>query len=480
VRTANKRRGELILLLSLTSLLLFAPQAHALGPVVYDGIPSPLPGDAVLSLAFEAGSTQEFGDLIQLSSPGIVGTVEVVLSSFGCEAGHWYSGDCATTPGATFSHPITLNLYNAGAGGLPGTLITSVTQTFSIPFRPSADPVHCTGANAGLWYSAADKTCYYGVAAPIEFDLSALSLMLPAQIVYGIAYDTTSHGYAPIGPAPCRTSPGGCGYDGLNVGLTDKKPSVGKDLDPYGMYWNTSVADFYCDGGFGGVDMFRNDTAPPKPCWKPYSGAIRISLAAASSAIPFKFNSSPIASGRYIWFSSVLKAKGPGSSFTITAKNATIQFTADSIPYTVPVPDARITFSSSATTATTDFVAGEWVTTVPLKLGGNMFLSGVPFLVPVDLPGSISPVTWTADFSSDTPDVSLSWQWGAAVYTMFNADPGALGVKPVDDSKASIYKNSDHAGTPENYKSPQPIKGATGGGGSNYVGGYSGTGHVDF
>jgi hypothetical protein len=27
-----------------------------------------------------------------------------------------------------------------------------------------------------------------------------------------------------------------------------------------------------------------------------------------------------------------------------------------------------------------------------------------------------------------------------------------LGVKPVDDNKASIYQNSDHAGTPENFK----------------------------
>ena len=46
--------------------------------------------------------------------------------------------------------------------------------------------------------------------------------------------------------------------------------------------------------------------------------------------------------------------------------------------------------------------------------------------------------------------------------------------------KASQYQNSDHAGTPANFKSNAMngvtvIGGATGGGGSNYTGGYSGT-----
>lgn len=66
-------------------------------------------------------------------------------------------------------------------------------------------------------------------------------------------------------------------------------------------------------------------------------------------------------------------------------------------------------------------------------------------------------------------------QWGASVYTSFDTDYNALGVKPVDDNKASEYKNSDHAGTPENFK-PFVTGGATGGGGSNYTGSYSATG----
>ena len=43
----------------------------------------------------------------------------------------------------------------------------------------------------------------------------------------------------------------------------------------------------------------------------------------------------------------------------------------------------------------------------------------------------------------------------------------------MDDNKASQYKNADHAGTLENFKS-FVIGGARGGGGSNYTGSYSG------
>src|SRR5205823_2588683 len=66
------------------------------------------------------------------------------------------------------------------------------------------------------------------------------------------------------------------------------------------------------------------------------------------------------------------------------------------------------------------------------------------------------------------------WKWAAAVYSQLSSNWNTLGVKPVDDNSASAYQNSDHAGTPENYKA-YVTGGATGGGGSNWTGGYSGT-----
>jgi hypothetical protein len=106
-----------------------------------------------------------------------------------------------------------------------------------------------------------------------------------------------------------------------------------------------------------------------------------------------------------------------------------------------------------------------------------MFLSGLSFPVPLNLPGGIKNVTWSGTISVNTPGVSVNWQWAAANYPTFSAAYNALGVKPVDDNKASQYKNSDHAGTPENFKQ-FVVGGGTGGGGSNYTGSYSGTASV--
>jgi hypothetical protein len=125
------------------------------------------------------------------------------------------------------------------------------------------------------------------------------------------------------------------------------------------------------------------------------------------------------------------------------------------------------------------FCNGQWVTTVPLSgLAGNVFLDGVALQAPypAGFPGGIHNLTWQGMFFSLTPGLKIQWQWAAAVYAspIFGADYNALAVKPVDDNNASAYKNSDHAGTPENFR-PYVVGGARGGGGSNYTGSYSGT-----
>jgi hypothetical protein len=92
--------------------------------------------------------------------------------------------------------------------------------------------------------------------------------------------------------------------------------------------------------------------------------------------------------------------------------------------------------------------------------------------VPVNLPGNVSPVTWQGRFSTDKPGFSVSWKWGAAVYMQFSALNGLLGLKPVDDAKASSFKNPDLAGTPESFKQ-YVTAGARGTGGTSYTGEYS-------
>jgi hypothetical protein len=199
-----------------------------------------------------------------------------------------------------------------------------------------------------------------------------------------------------------------------------------------------------------------------------------------SSSISASFNKTPIGAGRTIWFNGVLKASGVGrSGATVRFDQSTIQFTANSVNYTLAVPNGVVTFSPAATTATTVFdgATNTWYTTVPVKLGGNMFLHGLGFPVPVNFPGGVGPVTWSGRFAVDKPGVSVSWNWAAAVYTSFSTDNNALGVKPVDDAKTSVYKNADHAGTPENFKT-FVTGGARGGGGANYTGGLANSQNV--
>lgn len=239
-----------------------APAAN--GPtVLYSAIPADLPGN-VISLGFEATSTSEFGDAVGIvpGTGGVVRSVTVVMSSWGCESGTWYAATCSTTPGATFDHPITLNLYDNGAP-LPGALLASVTETFPIPYRPSADP-DCSG---GRWQDE-NGDCFNGYATTITFELPSPGVAVGSEVIWSVAYNTTHHGHSPIGStAACYTEDGGCGYDSLNVGA-ETLALVGTDLDEDGAYLDSTWGGAYCDGGADGTGVFREDTSPG--CWTDY------------------------------------------------------------------------------------------------------------------------------------------------------------------------------------------------------------------
>jgi parallel beta-helix repeat protein len=277
MRTLFSRLTRVSLALSALIVVgLLASPAGATGPssgVVFDSIPSTLPGN-IPSVGFEATSAAEFGDYSTFSTTNpnhLLQNVDVVMSSWGCESGHWFDGTCTTTPGATFSHPITFTIY-ANDLGSPGATLATVTQTFAIPFRPSADPV-CSG---GGWHSATDNACYSGFATTITFDFSGQNLTLPASVIYGISYNTTHYGAAPIGEgALCYVSSGGCGYDSLNVGAASTTPSVGTDDAPNGVFQNASYGGSYCDLGTGGTGTFRLDT----PCWTGFNPLVRFNAA---------------------------------------------------------------------------------------------------------------------------------------------------------------------------------------------------------
>ena len=242
--------------------------ANAAPTLAYDSIPKTLPGN-VPSQAFQATQTSEFGDGVRLEpgTPRSLQSVRVTLSSWGCQSGTWNGGDCVTAAGATFAHPITLTIYEMGASGEVGEPVASTTQTFNIRYRPSANDVKCTGADAGKWFKKADGTCYNGFAQSIKFGFAGQLIPADREVIWTVAFNTSGYGENPLGyNTTCAQTTEGCPYDSLNVGLNTSShaPYIGTDVQPNGAYLDSATPGQYCDAGAAGT--LRLDDG----CWTGY------------------------------------------------------------------------------------------------------------------------------------------------------------------------------------------------------------------
>ncbi len=181
-------------------------------------------------------------------------SVVVSLDSQACQSGS--GATCTTTPGATFTTvPITLYIYGPPAtdSTAPGPLLAYDTQTFTVPYRPSAadvaNPGYCTGGtnwsgytnDGSQWYDPNNGNCYYGIDYTASFSsftwtTNATSTVLPSTIVYGIAFTATS------GPSAS-----------LNMEMSTEPTDVtlGSDADPGNVFVSTSSGSNSV-GGTGG------------------------------------------------------------------------------------------------------------------------------------------------------------------------------------------------------------------------------------
>ena len=251
----------------------FAVSLFAQG-VAYNAIPDTLAPN-YLSLAFESTQTKEFGDFVTLAgSNRQLNTVTFTMSNWSLKSTPANVAWCGANPGKCnaegFFHDFTVTIYNIGAGS-PGTRnvgssIATVTQTKLVPWRPEADP---TCATTTAW-RAGDGNCYNGYAFNLTFDMSGTGAILPNNVVVGIAYNTRSHGYAPLGVS----GP----YDSLNVGA-EGLLTVGTDNNADNVFWNTSTASWYADGGVAGSNIFREDSN-----WTP-NGTLPIRITTTSNRV---------------------------------------------------------------------------------------------------------------------------------------------------------------------------------------------------
>jgi hypothetical protein len=253
---------------------------------VYDSTISPNPV-SLASDGYQATQTAELGQQIALAAgtSRSLSNVVVDMESWACQSGNWNDGTCTTTPGAMFSQPITLNLYNVGPANAVGSSITSVTQTFNIPFRPSsAGPISTCAAPGdpnGNRYLGTDNVCHNGILTPVTFTFP-VAVTVPDNLVYGVAINTTTWSYAPVGGT-------GGPYDSLNLALNGlgTGPTVGSD--PAGsdsVYQNSATASNYCAPNQT-TGTFRIDDGLHSGCWSPYEPAVQFNTEATCTTTCF-------------------------------------------------------------------------------------------------------------------------------------------------------------------------------------------------
>jgi hypothetical protein len=221
-----------------------ARTASASGITLYDSIPATLPGN-LSSLGYQATQTRQFGQAITLAGgAGLYDlTVTVLMSNWAYESTYQAIG---TSSG--FNVPMTLNLYtDPGSGAAVSSAFATSSVSAAIPWRPEPG----SGGCAPPTYRAADGLCYNGSLSAVTFNFGNVNL--PANLIYGLAFNTQTWGYNPVGVA----GP----YNSLNFALNTVAPSVGSDTVPGTVYWDTLTAGWYTDGGAGGVGTFRRDTA---------------------------------------------------------------------------------------------------------------------------------------------------------------------------------------------------------------------------
>jgi len=194
-----------------------------------------------------------------------------------------------------------------------------------------------------------------------------------------------------------------------------------------------------------------------------------------------KFNTQ--GSPNYVWVHAHIGTPSGLSTTTKTFVDFTgVAFTVNGIQYAMP--DGLLIFDpTAASTPSTTFDStfapnGRWTTTVnPNNLSDEIFFVGNAVLVDSNISGGGQA---NFSFTTNSTDTSLafSWQWSAAVFTYW---PVTSGNPPSSGSNGAMilpYHKSLHAGTPQNTTVQQSlIQGPRGGGGSNFTGSWSATGH---
>ncbi len=234
-------------------------------------------------------------------------------------------------------------------------------------------------------------------------------------------------------------------------------PATGEPISTYGVNTQGPI-------GLGTTSMCTDQNTNPDTC-----------------AIISNFNNAPVANGSYVWFNSALNLNShvPSGGLTLyyTGQWIFVQLRNGTM-LSLAAPNSEVTYSPTATNATTSFTGGMWVTTVPANYTGDVFLSGLAYQVPSGVSLKGASVTWSGWFSGTNASFRTSWQWAAAAYSGFGnlttsnttALYNGLGVAPTNGM--GLHPSGMLVGTPLNFEA-NLIPGATGYSGKDYTGIFS-------
>ncbi|HUH80018.1 MAG TPA: hypothetical protein VLZ06_01720 [Solirubrobacteraceae bacterium] len=194
-------------------------------------------------------------------------TITAGLLSFACEQGS--DTTCTTKKNATFTWPITLEIYEAGAGESVGPLIARVTREFAIPYRPTESP-KCPDEG---WTKGYGKQCVVAIADNISFYLGG-GFKLPSTAIIALAFNTESYGSKPTGqegPENSLNVTVNVSYECTKENPTTHEceewielptgPSVGTDPFPEQVFQSTVYSPAACGGVEGSFGASGK-------CWK--------------------------------------------------------------------------------------------------------------------------------------------------------------------------------------------------------------------
>jgi hypothetical protein len=218
--------------------------------VIYDNVPSPLPGNFA-SIGFAATSSTQFGGEVEVAGTDRKNpTVTVVMSSWACQSGGGVT--CSSPTNKKFKEPVTLKIYEVGELLHP---IATKTKRFKMPYRPSAEPVRCS-EYPGTWYDAESGECFSGKAFPISFKVKLQRV--PKKAIVTVSYPTT-------------TTPA----ESLNVAVSEPvEDTLSLGADPtQELFLDSTWNEMYCAGAtdvgtFGGSEG---------NCWEGYQPVIALS-----------------------------------------------------------------------------------------------------------------------------------------------------------------------------------------------------------